>query len=483
MTWCLWLSGFAVAADVNVGPGDDLTQVTSSLQPGNTVLFDSGTYELEGTVYWSGVGTEAEPIEFRAKDGATVVLRNNGGGWVADVSDSEWIVFKGLIFEGGGDIDYTHPSGFHIRESNHITVDGCKVRNVYGTAMYVDGNISGMAIRNTELSGTIDGTGLYVGCGDASCWMQDSVIEFNLIHDIEGTGLYLAHGTQADRIENNVIFATRDSGLYMGNTVFGPQNTIKGNAIWRTGGDGMYLQGSALVQNNVVFQTEGDGLYTRDDYGSLIDLQVSHNTFANTGGYAAYLDGWYGAEDMVFANNALANPTGRGLRWDDEREDPYGTGTNGTPDTANYISHNVVTGLVEGFDLVSRPNFVIPGGGVTDFVGIDNFDFYPSPNSVLRDNADPDGRAHLPTDDFNGTQRDGASPDVGAYEYDGEGNPGWVVQEGFKSLGPSDGRADDTLSTGCCGGGKEETGTTEALVLLAPGLGWMLRRRDRSPRR
>ena len=60
MTWFSFLSTVAFAADVNVGPGDDLTQVTSSLQPGNTVLFDSGTYALDGTVYWSGIGTEAD---------------------------------------------------------------------------------------------------------------------------------------------------------------------------------------------------------------------------------------------------------------------------------------------------------------------------------------------------------------------------------------------------------------------------------------
>ena len=30
--------------------------------------------------------------------------------------------------------------------------------------------------------------------------------------------------------------------------------------------------------------------------------------------------------------------------------------------------------------------------------------------------------------------RDGAAPEVGAYEFSGEGNPGWLIQEGFKEF-------------------------------------------------
>lgn len=478
MTWAMWGVSAALAASVNVSPGDDLTAVTTSLQPGDVVLFNEGTYVLDGTVYWSGVGTQSEPIEFKAVGGAEVILQNNGGGWTAMVENSDWINFTGLIFEAAGDIEYTQPAGLLIRESRNITVNQCRIRNVYGTGLYIDGNTSGITIRNTEITGTMDGSGIAVGCWDASCWMQDSVLEFNLIHDVEGTGIYLNHGTQGNRIEHNVVFLTRDSGLYMGSTALGPKNTIKGNAIWQAGDNGMYLEGSALVQNNVIFQAAGDGIYSEDEEGSLVDLQISHNTIADTGGYAAYLNDWFHGSDLVFANNALSNPTGLGLRWEDELNDPYGTSTGG-PDSDNYISSNVVTGYVEGFDLVNRPGFVIPGGGVSDFVAMDDFDFYPSGSSVLRDAADPDGRAYLPGDDFNGTQRDGAQPDVGAYEYDGDGNPGWVIQEGFKSLEPSAGQLAPTVSSGCCGGGGSKTEPTEALVILPlMSVGWLFRRRS-----
>lgn len=479
------IAGAALAASVAVKPGDDIQALTSSLLPGDTVTFLAGTFELDGTVYWGNYeggpqGTAEQPITFRADTDAEVILRNNGGGYVAYLSNAAYVRFEDLIFEGGGDIEYNQPSGLGIDESNHVTVTNCTIRNVWGTGLRIDGNSSAMTITHNEISGTGDGSGLYVGCWDASCWMQESEISNNLIHDIEGTGISLSNGTQSSVVKDNVIFRTRDSGLYAGSTALGPQLTIYGNAVWNAGGDGLYLTGSALVQNNVIFEIEGDGIYTRDDYGSLTDLQISHNTVVNTNGYAAYLEDWYAMPDMVFANNALANPLGRGLRWDDESVDNYGE-PSGEPETTNYIRNNVVTGLVEGFDLLLRPDFVIAGGGVADFVEIDNFDFYPTPDSVLRDAADPSGEAYLPETDFNGTQRDGASPDVGAYEYDGEGNPGWTIAEDFKSTDPSDGRGDASLSTGCCkGGNAAETGTQTALFLPLLGLGWWGRRRPRA---
>jgi hypothetical protein len=475
--------GVALAASVAVNPGDDIQALTSSLLPGDTVTFMAGTFELDGTVYWGDgyegpQGTEDAPITFRADTDAEVILRNNGGGYVAYLQNASYVIFEDLIFEGGGeDISYTQPSGLGIDESNHVTVQNCTIRNVWGTALRIDGNSDGMVITNNELSGTGDGSGLYVGCYDASCWMQGSSITNNLIHDIEGTGINLQNGTQSTVVRDNVIFRTRDSGLYAGSTALGPQLQILGNAIWNVGGDGLYLQGSALVQNNVIFEVTGDGIYTRDDYGSLTDMQISHNTIVNTNGYAAYLEDWYFASNMVFANNALSNPLGRGLRWDDELVDNYGEPT-GVEETTNYTRNNVVTGLVEGYDLLLRPDFVIPGGGVGDFEELDNFDFYPTADSVLRDAADPSGEAYLPETDFNGTQRDGASPDVGAYEYDGDGNPGWVIAETFKSTEAPDPRTDAGLSTGCCkGGSAAETATTQtALMLPFLGLGWWRRR-------
>lgn len=472
----------ARAASVTVSPGDDLQAVTSSLQPGDAVTFTSGTYELDGSVYWTGVGTAEAPIRFQAAAGAAVVLQNLGGGAVAGITDSSHVVLKGLTFEGGGDVEYNQPSGLYIRESDNIVVEDCTIRNVWGTALRIDGNTQQIRIAHNEIAATGDGSGIYVGCGNAECWMQDSTIAFNLIHDVEGTGVYLSRGTQNVRVEHNVVFRVRDDGLTTRSTEFGPQNVLYGNAVWQVGDDGIQVEGPALVQNNLVFEAGGDGILVRDDYDSLYDVQISHNTVARTDEWGARLQDWYDREDMVFANNAIANPTGYGMYWDDWRYADYGYGTTTATEygeTGNFIANNVVTGLVDGFELLLRPEFVIPGGGVADFESIDDFDFYPTGSSMLRDAATPDGAAYIPQEDFNGTARDGASPDVGAYEYDGSGNPGWVVAETFKDYSPNEGRNASNVAGGCCGAKDKGADGTTALVLLPLGLGVLARRRRR----
>ncbi|MEZ4238575.1 MAG: right-handed parallel beta-helix repeat-containing protein [Myxococcota bacterium] len=474
----------ALAASVTLSPGDDIGSLTSSLQPGDVVTFNGGTYELEGTVYWTGVGSEDAPITLKAAAGAPVVLKNNGGGWVAQLVDSSYVVVSGLSFSGGGgdDLQDRGPSGLYVRDSDTVRIEDCTVEDVWGTALRLDGNLNNLVVRHNELSNTGDGSGIYVGCGSAECWMQDSLVEFNLVHDIQGSGIYLSRGTQNVRVQHNVVFRIRDDGLATRATEFGPQNVLYGNAVWQVEDDGIFVDGPALVQNNLVFEVGGDGLYSRDEDGSLFDVQISHNTFARTDGWGARLDDWYDKDGLVFANNAIANPTGLGVYWDDQHYDDNGYGTTTTAsgeDTSNYIANNVVTGFVDGFEEILRPTFVVPGGGVADFESIDDFDFYPTSNSTLRDAGTPDGQAYIPQEDFNGTARDGESPDAGAYEYDGNGNPGWVVAETFKDYTPNEGRNASNISGGCCGNKKGTPDGSTAAMFLPLGLGVLARRRRR----
>ncbi|HHO51164.1 MAG TPA: right-handed parallel beta-helix repeat-containing protein [Deltaproteobacteria bacterium] len=479
----------ALGASVTVSPGDDLSAVTSSLNPGDVVTFSEGVYELEESIYWEGIGTEEEPILLRAADGVEAVLHSiSGGGYIATISNSDWIVMENLVFEGvveettAGYGYYSGPSGLRIADSSNVTVRDCTIRDVWGTGVRLDGNTNNLTIEHNEIASSGDGSGIYAGCGDGSCWIQDSTITNNLIHDVAYDGINLQRGSQGVAISHNVIFRTGDDGLELPDTQGGPQNHALSNAIWQTEGVGIYVWGQALVQNNLVFEIGDHGIYTRDDYDSLHDVQISHNTVARTDGYAARLDDWYDKDGMVFANNALANPTGYGLRYDDpmSEEDGYGYGYGygyEVGDTENYIRNNVVTGLVEGFDMLIRPDFVIEGGGAGDFVDMDNFDFYPTSSSLLRDQGDPDGNAYIPPTDFNGAPRDGATPDVGAYAYSGSENPGWVVAEGFKDVDALSLLGQGGVSTGCCG--SDKSSGSQAL-LLGPllALGLLARRRS-----
>src|SRR5688500_4984899 len=127
------LIGVAQAASVLVSPGDDLSTVTASLLPGDVVRFSAGTYELDGTVYWTGLGSADASIEFAPEEGAEVILRNNGGGYVAAITGSSYIYLHDLIFEGGGDVEYNRPGGLLVEESTDIAIENVVIRNVWDT--------------------------------------------------------------------------------------------------------------------------------------------------------------------------------------------------------------------------------------------------------------------------------------------------------------------------------------------------------------
>ncbi|NCG22119.1 MAG: hypothetical protein GWP91_24145 [Rhodobacterales bacterium] len=459
--WCAVAP--AQAATVVVSPGDDVYALTSSLGPGDVVRFNDGVFELDGALQWvEFAGTESARIEIIAAEGATPILRQSSGSWVAELRDSAYVTVKGLIFEGAAGWEQTGQSGFRIYNSSDVVFQDCEVRNVTGTAVRFDGNISNLTAERLQIHHTFDGHGLEVGCGDASCWMQDSVIADSWIHDIGGEGsdgLRLLNGCQNNEITDNIIHDIGDDGVYFGSTEFGPQNTFIGNAIWSTGDIGLYIQGAVLVQNNLIYDVAGNGIRTdAGDRDNLDNVVISHNTVVNTGEAAAYLDDVFFRTGIVFANNALANPTGYGLSYDPNYDAAYDT-------TVNYVSHNVVTGLVQNLPDELWENGVIAGGGFGDYEDALTGALYPVGTSAIVNAGDKTGAAFVPVLDFNGLPRDGNAPDVGAYEWDGDGNPGWIVDAGFKQFeGAVNGSVD--VSSGCCSEGADEEDGGKAALLL-----------------
>lgn len=461
--------GMALAADVLIKPGNNISGLTSSLLPGDIVQFEPGTYDLPNPITLTGLGTEAEPIIFRPfEEGSLVEFRNTAYGYGIEIRDSTFIILEGITVTGDENAEYNGYSGILVSNSSDVTVKDCVVHDVWNTGIRVDGDASRLTIEHNEVYNLGNGSALYVGCGDASCWMQDSFVRNNLFHDVVYEGIHLDPGTQNVVLTDNVVFRTGSRGVYLGPTELGPPNVFEGNAVWQTEGDGIHIEGSAQVRNNIVFEAKGDGIYTNNtDRNGLVDVVISHNTVARTDGYGAYLEDFYEASGMVFSNNAIANPTGYGLRWDDEFEYLQVAST-------NYITNNIVTGLVEGFDELAYPTFILYGGGYNDFADAESFDFYPRSGSTLVDVGDASGDAYIPALDFNGVAREGDKPDVGAYEFSSGTNPGWVLQEDFKVVGANAGAGAYDVGGGCCGGGK---GDEAILFLPLLGLGVLARRR------
>jgi hypothetical protein len=247
---------------------------------------------------------------------------------------------------------------------------------------------------------------------------------------------------------------------------------VEGNAIWNLGDLGLNIQGSALVRNNIIFNTGTSGIVTRDPgRETFSDVVITYNTVVDNDGWAADLQGWDLDEGHILANNALCNPMSYGVYM--AKDVPEGTDP-ADIDTPGTVSSNFVCGLVDGLD--EERGEVVAAGGYADFENVELWDFYPVRDSLLIDAADPAGIYYPPEVDFNGIPREGDKPDVGAYEWDGDGNPGWPIQEDFKEFEIVEETVQESVESGCCKDGKDQ-GSEALLLVPLLGLGAGLRRR------
>lgn len=476
----LFASQAAFAASIEVNPGEDIIALTASLSPGTEIVFNDGAYQIESPLDWTGIGTADQPIVLRAASGAHPVIQLNSSWTVARLHDAQYVEITGLTFSGtqayfDGDGGY---DGMHIDNCSHVTFENNVVKTISRNALVMGGNNVDITVTHNEITGTEDGTGIYVGCGDASCWTQDSTVSGNWVHDLGGQyayGILFEAGTQNVVIEDNVIHNVAARGLQVESTEFGDPNTVNGNAIWAIGlvdvntdGVGLGVYGSAVVQNNLVFNILGRGLRLSSADGRAFEnTAVSFNTIVGTSDWGIDLADFAGNPGMVLANNVVANPIGRGMRVGADDIDPQ-----------NRLISNVISGYVEGVDPLIYPGAILAGGGLQDFSDPDAFNFYPNSFSLLVDSADAAGESYVPAFDFNGYQRDGEFPDVGAYELVASENPGWVVAPGFKEVS-EDGVVPGTeLERGCCKK-KDKGDSDEAVVVLLPLFAALARRRAR----
>ena len=96
----LFLVSSLFAASVDVYEGDDLSVLTSSLNPGDEIRLHKGTYPIsENGLRWTGLGTESQPITIRGvEDG--VVLQMSSGWVTVSLTDSAYFTIKNLTISG-----------------------------------------------------------------------------------------------------------------------------------------------------------------------------------------------------------------------------------------------------------------------------------------------------------------------------------------------------------------------------------------------
>ena len=134
-------------------------------------------------------------------------------------------------------------------------------------------------------------------------------------------------------------------------------------------------------------------------------------------------------------------------------------------DLAVLVGDNFFGGEIDfrGGDESGKAEATQEGGGHEGLAWRAGVDGIATADAVLVNGGDPNGAAYVPEVDFNGLAREGDKPDVGAYEWYGDGNPGWPIQEGFKeTLTNTPGRGEE-IDGGCC---KDKSDSSESLLLF-----------------
>ena len=116
----------------------------------------------------------------------------------------------------------------------------------------------------------------------------ESVIRYNLIHDVEsfsygGWGIYLDEGTSGMLVENNVVYRTRTGGFHQH---YGKENLIRNN-IFAFARDGQIQRSrpeehtSFTFEHNIVYWSTGPLFHGKWDDGHYV---VDRNIYWNTDG-------------------------------------------------------------------------------------------------------------------------------------------------------------------------------------------------------
>lgn len=473
------------AAEFAITPTSDLQAIFDTVNPGDVVTLDDGNYAITSTVVLRELtGTEALPVVIQAAEGAAPVLRlspNTDGaypGRMMRIEASTFVELRGLSFEGDSDAasgDFTS-GGLQIDASSDVTVADCAFRDLPGTAVYVSGDTNAVTFDHNEIDRLYQGHGIYVGCSDASCLSTGLTVYNNLIHDLVAEDVYgiaLQPGVSGTLITDNVLYNMTDRGVDLGSTDGGEPHTFEGNALWNLGDHAVIIRGSVTMRNNIIFNTGGSGIVARDpERGFYEDIIISYNTVVDNDLWAADLGDFIEGSGHIVGNNAFCNPLSYGVTV--EKQAPDGADLDDIPTPAT-MSTNYVCGLVE--NLSDEAGEVIAGGGYADFTDVDLWNFYPTRESLLVNAADPSGVYYPPDVDFNGVPREGDQPDVGAYEWDGDDNPGWALQEDFKDFELAEDEVAEAVESGCC---NDDKSASEALLLLPfVGLGALTSRRRR----
>lgn len=404
---------------------NEIQSYTNILQAGDTLIVQAGTYNMNWNIS-DRYGTSDNWIVIRAINNDAII---NGIAYnnVINIYNCHYVELNG--FEITNSYAASGIDGIKVKTtSDHILMENLKIHDITGIGIganspgqsYTYFTVRHCHIYSTSGNGT---TAMYFGAHSGQVPVHHCLIELNWIHNFQRKGIQFKRGTYQNIIRDNVIYNCGEAGIVLyktDQTSSTDNNIIRGNAIWNTP-EGIFAIGQTNIDNNVIFNCDY-GIQVRN-YGNwgMNDLYIRNNTIYRCNVTCLCLSNWNIATGtMVAINNACY----QNLLTESAIQAPNGIGP-------GIVSHNYHYGQsqVNGSTLGNPP----PQEFINPSISPGVVNLYLKNNATLRDAGTS---AHgVPTDDFNGVTRPvGASYDVGAYEWIGDNNPGWQIDEEFKQI-------------------------------------------------
>lgn len=269
---------------------------SSSLQPGDEVIFLDGTYTQSVPFRIQTSGTEADPIVIRAENPGQAILDAGGDNTTKAVwLSGDYLTFSDFVVQNI-ESECIWIDGDHVTVDNN-TVTDCSVSGIF--ASEADNTIiTNNTVYNTNTQNSCRGcTGW--GSGIKLQLTTNSTISDNTVYENYGEGIA---ATRADTVEisNNTTYNNFSQNIYVDNSydVLVRENfsycTPNSGFEWegrRTTGIGLgeesysgwgaQLANVEILHNLVVGCRLGVSLYTELD-GTVNGLIVDHNTFWNS---------------------------------------------------------------------------------------------------------------------------------------------------------------------------------------------------------
>jgi parallel beta-helix repeat protein len=475
----------------------------AKVAPGQTVQVAGGTYSEKVSISKSGTATA--PITFSAAPGATVTVTGGTNGFV--ISGRSWVTVNGFTVTNTSDYGITVSNSTFITISNNdvshagfrtsgMTRGGIRLNNStdslivgnkshdnsYAGIMVVGGSTRN-EVRGNETFGNARGferaaPGIRIYQSPAN------VVDNNITHDNEDSGIESYSGANDTLIYNNVSFNNGDHGIDDLRTT---GQRIIGNTVYKNVTAGINLEGNSTggtIRNNICVDNGIRSPRTHSDIrvengstaGTTVDYNVVYLTTPDT------LLIWSSVSyTKLAAFQAASGQMSHGLnadpRWRDIGARDFHLGA-GSPaiDYADSATSGQPALDAEDHPRVDDPATVDTGAGPRTYDDAGAFEFQPSsldvPPSASLTVTPSSGPAPLTvTADASGSTDTDATP-IASYSFDFGDGSATVGPQAGASAGHSYAAAGTytVTMTVTDTGGKSSTASAQVTVSAAANL-------------